>query len=25
VEMMGHRMEFISAGCDFTLQPPAQP
>lgn len=24
VEMMDHRMEFISAGCDFTLQEPEQ-
>ncbi len=24
VEMMGHRMRFISAGCDFTLQAPEQ-
>jgi hypothetical protein len=24
VEMMGHRMRFLSAGCDFTLQEPEQ-
>jgi hypothetical protein len=25
VEMMPHRMEFISAGCDFTLREPEEP